>query len=105
VFIDASGRAVNNINVTHALKPFPIAQFSLHQFEDRSLLLKMRGPDIDARDVRAALVDLFGAGLTITIEELIDEDAREGKVIQYTSDIKDLRIEQAEFAFGRAINP
>jgi phenylacetate-CoA ligase len=100
LFIDARGKIVNNINVTHALKPFPIAQFSLHQFEDRSLLLRMRGTKVDEQKVKAALLDLFGANQKLMIEELTDENAREGKVIQYTSDIKDMNIGQAEFGFG-----
>ena len=102
LFIDARGKIINNINVTHALKPFPIAQFSLHQFEDRALVLKMRGIGVDEQKVKAALLDLFGADQALAIEELTDENAREGKVIQYTSDIKDINIEQAEFSFGRA---
>jgi phenylacetate-CoA ligase len=105
MFIDARGKVVNNINVTHALKPFPIAQFSLHQFEDRSLLLRMRGVGVDGRGVRRALIDLFGAGQTLALEELTDGDAREGKVIQYTSDIKGVDIERAEFGFGPAAAP
>ena len=105
LFIDARGKIINNINVTHALKPFPIAQFSLHQFEDRALLLKLRGIGVDEQKVKSALFDLFGADQTLVIEELTDENAREGKVIQYTSDIKDINIEQAEFSFGRAAAP
>ncbi|HST23738.1 MAG TPA: capsule biosynthesis protein CapK [Blastocatellia bacterium] len=105
LFIDARGKIINNINVTHALKPFPIAQFSLHQFEDRALLLKMRGIGVDGQKVKSALLDLFGADQTLVIEKLTDENAGEGKVIQYTSDIKDINIEQAEFSFGRATAP
>ena len=102
LFIDARGRIINNINVTRALKPFPIAQFSLHQFEDRAIFLKMRGIGVDEQKVKAALLDLFGVDQTLVIGELTDENAREGKVIQYTSDIKDISIERAEFNFGRA---
>lgn len=105
VFVDARGKIINNINVTHALKPFPIAQFSLHQFADRSLLLRMRGVGVDEQSVNAALLDLFGADQALMIEELTDDNAREGKVIQYTSDIKDINIEQAEFGFATAPRP
>ncbi|MGA9767611.1 MAG: capsule biosynthesis protein CapK [Blastocatellia bacterium] len=101
LFIDARGRIINNIDVTHALKPFPVAQFSLHQSEDRALVLKMRGIGVDQQQVRAAMLELFGADQRLMIEELADQYAREGKVIQYTSDIKDINLSQAEFSFGR----
>jgi len=102
LFIDTQGRVVNNINVTHALRPFPIAQFSLHQSADKSLQLKMRGVGLDEQAVRKAVLDLFGADQSLTVAELNDDDAREGKVIQYTTDIEDVRLAQAEFSFQRA---
>jgi len=101
MFIDTQKRVVNNINVTHALRAFPIAQFSLHQFADGSLLLRMRGPGVDEAAVREALLKLFGRDQALNIAELNDDDAREGKVIQYTTDIKDVRLDGVEFSFQR----
>jgi phenylacetate-CoA ligase len=105
MFIDTQERVINNINVTHALRPFPIAQFSLHQSADKSLRLRMRGVGVDEHAVRKAVLDLFGADQSLTIAGLNDDDAREGKVIQYTTDIADVRLAQAEFSFQRATAP
>jgi phenylacetate-CoA ligase len=96
VFLDTDGRIVNNIDVTCALKPFPIGQFSLHQNLDRSLEFRVRESLADEEEVRAALLKLFGPGQKIAIGELTEDLLRGGKVLQYTSDIEDLSVERSE---------
>ena len=78
------GEWVNNIEVTHLLGRFPIAQFTLHQRSDGSVLMKICGAASDRRAIRNALQSLFGAEAMIEIEEAgpLDE-----KLIQYTSDL------------------
>jgi phenylacetate-CoA ligase len=99
VFINSSGRIVNNIDVTYALKHFPIGQFSLHQNADRSLVFRMRESRAEEEEVRAALMKLFGPDQPITIEELTEVLLRSGKVLQYTSDLTGLSVEGSEIQF------
>ena len=105
VFVDTRGGLVNNINVTHALKGFPLAQFSLHQFADGGLRLRLRGYDVDEAGVRQALLNLFGAGQRLTIEPITDAAQRAGKVIQYTSDMDGPGLLDQSFRFRRAALP
>jgi len=101
VFIDPQDRLINNINVTQALKGFALAQFSLHQFADRSLRLRMRGYDVEEASVRKALLNLFGGEQELRIETLTDTNVRGGKVIQYTTDLGAASLVQSDFSFRR----
>ena len=98
-FVSPEGELINNIDVTYILKPFALAQFSLHQNTDRSLAFKMRASDVPPGRVRAALLKLFGPNQPLTIGALTDADTRGGKVLQYTSDIKDLSLHQGGVKF------
>ncbi|MFL6215689.1 MAG: capsule biosynthesis protein CapK [Blastocatellia bacterium] len=102
LFVDRRGRAINNINVTHALRPFALAQFSLHQFADQSLRLAMRGYDVDESSVRQALLNLFGNEQRLMIEALTDADTRGGKVIQYSTDLDSVSLTESLFSYRRA---
>jgi phenylacetate-CoA ligase len=102
LFVDTRGRVVNNINVTHALRPFGLAQFALHQFADQSLRLRMRGYDVDEQSVRQALLNLFGADQRLTVEAITDRDTRGGKVIQYTTDLDTASLADSLFSYRRA---
>jgi len=82
VFRARDGGAVNNIDISIALRPLPITQFNLHQFADGSLRLRLRGA-ADQNEARRAVLNLFGPGQPLTIETL----ALDGKVVQYTSDL------------------
>ncbi len=84
LFYRTDGQVINNIDVTHALQPFPLAQYTLHQNADGSLTMRLCGIAVDPDGVRAALLKLFGSGQRLDIEEV---NALEGKVIQYTSDM------------------
>jgi len=87
LFYDSKGQAINNIDVTHALKPFPLTQIQLHQTEDRRFTFKTRGRDIDLNQIEAALRNLFGSDSEITLQELTKSETINGKTIQYTSDL------------------
>lgn len=83
VFRGANGQWINNLDVTHALKPFALPQFTLHQSADGSVHLKLRRMAVDLDQLRAALLNLFGADQALTIEVV---DSLGDKVIQYTSE-------------------
>jgi len=83
-FRDAAGNWRNNIEVTHALRPLPIAQFRLHQNEDGGLVLGLAERSmVAAQDALQALQALF-RDARIALESLPDG----AKVIQYSSDIE-----------------
>jgi phenylacetate-CoA ligase len=100
MFLNTQGRIINNIEVTYLLEPFPLAQFSLHQNRDRSLLLKLRGSQIDEPGITAALKRLFGDRQVLETAELLETETTNGKVLQYTSDLGELKIAEAEMSFG-----
>lgn len=78
-----NGGWINNIDVTHALHPLPISHFSLHQYADGAVTLRLAAGGMTLADAaRTALEALFGMQ-TITVDVLAAED----KTIQYTSDL------------------
>jgi phenylacetate-CoA ligase len=99
IFVNTRGRIINNIDVTHALKPFPIGQFSLHQNADRSLVFRVRESRADEAEVQTAMLNLFGPDQVIETGELIEDLLQSGKVLQYTSDISELSVEGSEIQF------
>ena len=79
----AGGDWINNIDITHALKPLAIALFGVHQRHDGAIVLRLAaGAMAQADQARALLAPFFGA---ITVEVLLAED----KIIQYTSDLQE----------------
>src|SRR5262249_16571526 len=83
-FRGANGEWINNIDVTHALGRFPIAQFGLHQRADGSIILRLAENAASLVDAaRAALKPLLGTQ-TIDLELIAAED----KIVQYTSDLE-----------------
>lgn len=86
VFRAADGRTINNIDVTTALKPFALPQFTLHQQADGSLRLRVRG-EVPPDALRPVLHELFGAQQMLRIEPLVTMES--DKVIQYTSEYDD----------------
>lgn len=80
-FRTAAGTWVNNIDVTHALHPWPLTQYALHQAADGALRLRLApGAAPHEAAVRAALGALLG-DLPLVVETLVADD----KVLQYTS--------------------
>ena len=86
IFLDSQGGAVNNVDVTWALRPFSLAQFALHQSRDGSLRLSVRGAALPESTLREALAGLFGEPVPVVIEEIPDAEAWAGKRVQYTRD-------------------
>ena len=83
-FRDCAGTWHNNVEVTHALRPLPIAQFRLHQDADGGLRFGLAERSMaSAPAALAALERLFG-GTPITLEMMPDG----GKALQYTSDLE-----------------
>lgn len=79
----SQGEWINNIDITHALKPLAIALFGLHQYADGGVALRLSpGTMPQAEQARALLAPFFAA---IAIETLLAED----KIIQYTSDLQE----------------
>ncbi|HEU0301102.1 MAG TPA: AMP-binding protein [Longimicrobium sp.] len=78
------GEWLNNIEVTHALRRFSLAQWTLHQAADGALRFRFRGPAAEAGPIGDVLRALFGAGQAMEVDADAFED---GKVVQYTSDL------------------
>jgi phenylacetate-CoA ligase len=80
-FDTASGERINNIEVTHALRPFLIRQFALHQRADRSLWLRLDADAGELGAIRAALLELFGPSQALDVEPVT---SLPDKIVQYT---------------------
>jgi phenylacetate-CoA ligase len=86
-FRAASGQTLSPLDVTGVLKPFALPQFTLHQNAAGSLIMRVRGSHTHPEQIHAALLQLFGAGQVLTIEEVPDFGGVGDKVIQYSSDL------------------
>jgi len=84
VFLNAAGGTVNNLDVTTVLRPFALAQFSLHQNLDRSLSFLHRGGESEQPAIVAALRSLFGDDQNIDMGSIPDD---RWKVVPYSSDL------------------
>ena len=78
------GEWLNNIEVTHTLQRFAIPQFMLNQDGDGALLLRLAGTWPNEIQVRSALLELFGPGQRLMVEQV---PSFEGKIVQYTSSL------------------
>jgi phenylacetate-CoA ligase len=83
-FRSMKGEWFNNIEVTHALRPFAIPQYTLRQDRDGGLLLQFSGANHNESQIRNAVMELFGPGQRLTLESVASFD---GKVVQYLSDL------------------
>jgi phenylacetate-CoA ligase len=83
-FRNMRGEWMNNIEVTHALQRFAIAQFTLHQDCEGALLLRFCGAGDQDNEICDSLMQLFGPGQPLRSERV---PTLGGKVIQYTSDL------------------
>ena len=72
------------MDLTHALGPFALAQFALHQHADGALRLTFHGPHADPDQLRATLRGVFGADQPLELQSV---PTFEGKTVQYTSDL------------------
>jgi phenylacetate-CoA ligase len=85
LFRTMSGQMINNIEITHVLRPFAIPQFSVHQHRDGSLKVGLRDAVGEKERVRQALLELFGSGQELEIIPLSEQG---DKLVQYTSEIE-----------------
>ncbi len=84
-FRTLAGQWINNIDVTHALKPFALAQYALRQHADASFSFTGTGlPPGDRPAVLAALQALLGPGAPIAADW---PERGEGKLVQYRSEL------------------
>lgn len=83
-FRTRAGGWINNIEVTHLLRPFALARFRLHQHVDGALHFGWDGPGIDGVELRRVLLTLFGTDQPLTLGALPPEPAKQ---VQYTSDL------------------
>ena len=79
------GAWLNNLEITHALGPLGLPQYTLHQDATGRLSLVYCGAGGDREAVRDALRKLFGGGQVMDIRR---EEAFAGKVVQYTSSLE-----------------
>src|SRR5439155_5041962 len=82
VFRASDGTMLNNLDVSNALAPLALPQFTLHQAADGSLDVRVRDTGVDTAQVRKVLAALFGESQPMNIASV---DALGDKVIQYTS--------------------
>ena len=84
-FLCGDGTWINNIDVTHALKPFALPQYALLQRADgRFEFTTWRAGAVDGVALRAALQGLLGDTAPLSIEF---SDAAVDKVVQYRSEL------------------
>lgn len=88
IFRAADGHPINNIDISIALKPYALMQYSVHQFADYKLLLRIRGPFTNEAGIRETLLSIFGNEQQLSIEKMDSFPSTNGKIVQYTSDIQ-----------------
>jgi phenylacetate-CoA ligase len=84
VFRGAAGQAINNIDVTAALKSFALPCYQLHQATSGALRLSLPPSSAEHGLLRAALLGLFGPEQVLEINEVGTLGTSGGKLIQYT---------------------
>lgn len=77
------GAWLNNIDVTHALRPLPLARFSLHQRADSVFEFSVEAPAYIRQDALDALMQLLGP--QAEIETVPFEPNIKAKVLQYSA--------------------
>lgn len=88
-FRAANGQALNNIDVSLALREFALTQYTLHQSADGALLFRARESGVGAEQLRQALLNLFGRTQAVTVEITDTLASSADKLIQYTTDLPD----------------
>ena len=86
-FRATNGQMISTLDVTAALKPFAIPQFTLHQTANGALQLKVRRTAVETDTVRTALLAVFGSDQVVTVESVESLAGENDKVIQYTREI------------------
>lgn len=83
-FRKGNGEWINNIEVTHALRPLPIVQFSVHQDAAGAVLVNYAAASVARSDVERALRTVFGPETSLDVRQVA---SFERKIIQYTSSL------------------
>jgi phenylacetate-CoA ligase len=86
LFRTPAGRWLNNVDVNNALYYFFLERFTMHQFADGSLRLRIQGP-YDEPAVRKAMLDLLGEDAELTIEPFPPDNDPRAKMLKFTSDL------------------
>lgn len=82
-FVSATGKWYNNIDISHALKTLPTAQFGLHQNQDKTLILKLSSASmVYGEEAKRAILTVLG-DLPMHVEEIVVGD----KLLQYSTNI------------------
>jgi phenylacetate-CoA ligase len=74
---------LNNIDVTHVLRPLTLSRFSLHQRADSTFEFSVEGPDAAIDEAHDALSRLFGPAARI--ESTPFKIGSSDKTLQYSS--------------------
>jgi phenylacetate-CoA ligase len=74
---------LNNIDVTHALRPLPLARFALHQRADAGFEFSAEGPAMAVSEAYDALASLLGPAAEIQATPF--EPSGSAKIPQYSS--------------------
>ena len=83
-FRAADGAWVNNVEITHALRPLPLQQFSLHQGADGRLRFEYAAVGDCDQAIERLLRGVLGASAAL---EIVRRTFEGEKIIQYTSDM------------------
>jgi phenylacetate-CoA ligase len=84
IFRGEAGQAINNIDVTGALRPFVLPRWQLHQAAGGALTLQLPAGTAEREQVLAALLNLFGPAQVIYVVEAEPLDNRGSKTVQYS---------------------
>lgn len=83
----ASGAWLNNIEITHVLRPYPIAQFGVHQDAGGVIHLRYVGNTVEINEVRKAVAAILGADTPLEVQRV---DQIDHKIVQYTSSLNEI---------------
>lgn len=79
-----NGVWLNNVDVTHALSPFDLVQYALHQKDNERFILSLRPRDLARKgELVQALKTLLGQGINVSVQTIKTDK----KIIQYTTDL------------------
>jgi phenylacetate-CoA ligase len=84
-FRTVDGGWINNIDISHALKPIAVAQFGVHQSATGAVTLRLSPHAMSDAPAAEALLRSMMGDVPITVEPIGDE----GKILQYTSGLPD----------------
>lgn len=87
VFRGEHDREVHSMEVSRALRQFPLVQFQLHQQADRGFRFSYRGV-VNEEEIRTSLFDLLGRPKRLELSELPAATGKRVKVLQYTSALR-----------------